>query len=159
MENSLILPSLNGETPVSRRDFMKKAIMTFAGITVVGSVVPLMSSCSNSVSPTVSHGTATISVSMLTTDGQAVKSTVAQPEGTSLLIVRKSATTYLAMSTYCAHQGCEVNTPVNGVIHCPCHSSVFDPKTGALLSGPASRGLSTYTTVYNATANTVTVTY
>ena len=158
MANSLILPALDGKKPLSRRDFLVRAAQTAIGITVIGSVVPLISSCSNSVGPSVSHGTATINVASLTADGTALKDNSTNPEGTPLVVVRKSATTYLAMSSYCAHQGCAVNLPVGGVMHCPCHSSIFD-LSGKLISGPSPRGLSTYTTVYNATAHTVTVTY
>jgi thiosulfate dehydrogenase [quinone] large subunit len=33
--------------------------------------------------------------------------------------------------------GCEVNQVSDGKIKCPCHFSVFDASTGAVVSGPA----------------------
>ena len=42
----------------------------------------------------------------------------------------------------CTHQGCTVASVANGVITCPCHGSQFDAQTGAVIAGPAPRGLS-----------------
>ena len=41
----------------------------------------------------------------------------------------------------CPHAGAKVGPPRNGVITCPAHGSQFDPATGALERGPATRGL------------------
>jgi Rieske Fe-S protein len=46
-----------------------------------------------------------------------------------------------AFSATCPHQGCPVSTVANGTIDCPCHGSRFDAKTGAVVAGPAPRGL------------------
>ena len=46
-----------------------------------------------------------------------------------------------AFSATCTHQGCTVEGVRNGVIACPCHGSTFDPSTGAVLHGPATRPL------------------
>ncbi len=46
-----------------------------------------------------------------------------------------------AFSATCTHQGCTVNAIEDGVIVCPCHLSRFDLRTGAVVSGPASRPL------------------
>ncbi|HEY2044357.1 MAG TPA: Rieske (2Fe-2S) protein [Jatrophihabitans sp.] len=59
--------------------------------------------------------------------------------GQPILISRPSDSAVAAFSAICPHQGCTVaNT-----FHCPCHGSVFDPKTGAHLAGPAPTGLNT----------------
>lgn len=46
-----------------------------------------------------------------------------------------------AFSATCTHQGCTVSSVENGRIICPCHGSVFDAATGAVVSGPAPRPL------------------
>jgi cytochrome b6-f complex iron-sulfur subunit len=41
-----------------------------------------------------------------------------------------------AFSAVCTHAGCAVE-PAEGELDCPCHGSVFDLATGAVLGGPA----------------------
>ncbi len=51
-----------------------------------------------------------------------------------------------AFDATCTHMGCPVSgksLKTKGVLECPCHGSTYDPATGARLSGPAPRGLST----------------
>jgi cytochrome b6-f complex iron-sulfur subunit len=86
-------------------------------------------------------------------------STTAAPEGTPLaqipvgggtiitgddgpvLLVQPTAGTVKAYDAACPHQGTAVDPPVRGVITCPNHFSQFDPATGAVRKGPATRGL------------------
>lgn len=66
---------------------------------------------------------------------------------TKLIVVRSSASTYLAFSSTCTHNGCQVPVPnASGVIICPCHGSRFDA-TGKVTKGPARRDLSKATVV------------
>ena len=45
------------------------------------------------------------------------------------------------LSATCTHQGCTVSDVADGRITCPCHGSVFDAATGAVVTGPASSPL------------------
>ena len=45
-------------------------------------------------------------------------------------------------SAVCPHQGCTVSDVADGLIGCPCHGSNFNADTGAVVRGPATRGLS-----------------
>jgi Rieske Fe-S protein len=45
-----------------------------------------------------------------------------------------------AFSAVCTHQGCTVGVSDAGIA-CPCHGSRFDPDTGAVVHGPATRPL------------------
>jgi Rieske Fe-S protein len=48
----------------------------------------------------------------------------------------------LAVSGRCTHLGCAyAYAPAEGQFHCPCHSSLFDKRTGVVLGGPATRPL------------------
>ncbi len=58
-----------------------------------------------------------------------------------IVLVRPQDDTVKAFSATCTHQGCTVDGVRDGKITCPCHGSVFDATTGAVLSGPASRPL------------------
>jgi len=52
---------------------------------------------------------------------------------------------YLIAVGICTHLGCTVNwIPENDRIECPCHGSIFDEETGAVIRGPATRPLEWY---------------
>jgi thiosulfate dehydrogenase [quinone] large subunit len=57
------------------------------------------------------------------------------------IVIRQANGTLVAHSAVCTHAGCEVGYQ-GGQIVCPCHGSVFDAKTGAVITGPAVTGLS-----------------
>jgi len=54
-----------------------------------------------------------------------------------LVLTRSSGDTVKAFSSKCTHLGCTVNRVNSGKIFCPCHGSVFDASTGAVVQGPA----------------------
>ena len=60
-----------------------------------------------------------------------------------LVLTHDADGTVHGFSAVCTHQGCTVTAVKNEVITCPCHGSTFDARTGAVLSGPASRALPT----------------
>lgn len=66
-----------------------------------------------------------------------------------ILIFRTGESTYLALSKICTHQGCTVAyNHTDGNILCPCHSSRFTT-AGAVLNGPATTSLKTYSVQKN----------
>jgi len=62
-----------------------------------------------------------------------------------LVLTQDADGTVHGFSAVCTHQGCTVDSVKDGVISCPCHGSTFDARTGAVVSGPASRALPTIT--------------
>ena len=48
-----------------------------------------------------------------------------------------------AHSTICTHQGCQV-AAAGKQLDCPCHGSVYDAQTGAVINGPAPAPLPPY---------------
>ncbi|MDP4200149.1 MAG: Rieske (2Fe-2S) protein [Bacteroidota bacterium] len=146
------------DTAVGRREFLKRTGMVLTGITLSGALAEFLASCSSLTGPSVSHGTTTISVADLTSDGSFKEDTTVQPDGTPILVIRQNATTYTALSMLCTHQGCQVNPPSGGMIFCACHASRFDLH-GNVMSGPAPSALTNYGVAYNASAKSITVTY
>jgi nitrite reductase/ring-hydroxylating ferredoxin subunit len=71
------------------------------------------------------------------TVGEAV---AAQLDGKPVLVSRPTASSAACFSAICTHQGCTV-APAGKQLHCPCHGSVYDAATGAVISGPAPRAL------------------
>jgi Rieske Fe-S protein len=56
--------------------------------------------------------------------------------GQAAILARPSETTAACFSAICTHQGCTVN-PDGSQLKCPCHGSVYNALTGAVVKGPA----------------------
>ncbi|HEX4082465.1 MAG TPA: Rieske 2Fe-2S domain-containing protein [Acidimicrobiales bacterium] len=60
------------------------------------------------------------------------------------LLLQLTKGSYVAYDAVCPHAGCTVGySPAAQLIVCPCHGSEFNPATGAVEVGPATRGLKT----------------
>ena len=60
---------------------------------------------------------------------------------TSGVVVVREGSDVHAFSSRCTHLGCTVNSVSKGKIFCPCHGSVFDARTGAVVQSPATSPL------------------
>ncbi|WP_033291657.1 ubiquinol-cytochrome c reductase iron-sulfur subunit [Amycolatopsis jejuensis] len=67
------------------------------------------------------------------------------PDGQNVIVAQPAAGSVSCFSAVCTHQGCTVNPPANGQVHCACHGSIFDALTGAVVNGPASEPLAKVT--------------
>lgn len=70
-------------------------------------------------------------------------------------VVRTGASTFVASSTLCTHEGCDTSVNNNRFV-CPCHDSVFTA-TGDLVRGPATRGLDHLPTAFDAATGTLKI--
>ncbi len=62
--------------------------------------------------------------------------------GDPSLVIQHTADDFVAFDAVCPHAGCTVAyAPSAKLIACPCHGSEFNAKTGAVMRGPATRGL------------------
>ena len=143
----------------ARRDFLLKFGSSLAGITMISTLAPLIAGCESSTGPASMDPNfrATYDVSSLTVDGTAMVTATNGGDGTPIVLVRNSATTYTALSMSCTHEGCVCRSPSNGTINCDCHGSQFD-LTGAVRRGPATTALYRYKVAYDSTGHSVTVT-
>src|ERR1035441_10468130 len=98
-------------TPVGRREFMKLTGIAIGAATLAGTLGQILESCSSLTGPGVSHGTTTIDISKLTSNGQFLVDNSVTPDGTPILVIRQNATTYTALSMLCTHAGCQVASP------------------------------------------------
>ena len=63
--------------------------------------------------------------------------------GDPSLVVQPSRGRFLAFDAVCPHAGCTVSyEPASKLFACPCHGLTFNGRTGAVIGGPAPRGLS-----------------
>lgn len=70
--------------------------------------------------------------------GGAVAATTAS--GESIMVAQPTEGSVVAFSATCTHAGCKVEAN-GGELDCPCHGSVFDAATGAVVQGPATTAL------------------
>ena len=73
-----------------------------------------------------------------------VKGVVA--DGKEILVVNLGKT-YTAIGNRCTHMGCRLSGGrIDGeTIRCPCHGSMFNVRTGEVVSGPAKKSEPAYT--------------
>lgn len=61
------------------------------------------------------------------------------------LLIHHKDDSWVALDAVCTHLGCTVQyEPDKNRIHCACHGGVYDPRTGANVSGPPPRPLKQY---------------
>ena len=108
---------------------------------VAAAAVPV-TSCSqtangDSEEPSVPQEEGRVLTALTMAVGQAVRTDVLGP---AYIVTRTGEASAVAFSATCPHTGCSVQT-LGTSIACPCHGSVFDVRTGAVVRGPALRGL------------------
>lgn len=79
--------------------------------------------------------------------------------GQGIAVTRLAATTVVAVSLQCTHQGCTLGVAggTAAFLQCPCHGSVFTT-SGATVSGPAGGPLQQYPATIDTAAGQVVVT-
>jgi Rieske Fe-S protein len=145
---------------LDRREFLH-ACAVLAGVTLVGTVSPLLGGCEPTSLPTPAphpgsggaagnDGTVAFDVSLLDADGKSVATDINGSDNFPILIVRVATARYLALSMRCTHERCEVdgNVPQNGPILCRCHGSQFN-LDGSVRKGPAAAPLTSYPTTFD----------
>jgi len=61
------------------------------------------------------------------------QSRLVQTQSGYVLVTRTGTSSIVGFSAVCTHAGCTVA----GTFQCPCHGSMFNPRTGAVVQGPA----------------------
>ncbi|KJF17757.1 cytochrome b6-f complex iron-sulfur subunit 1 [Acidithrix ferrooxidans] len=61
--------------------------------------------------------------------------------GQPAYVLHPKTNEFVAFSAVCPHAGCTVQYAGSDLFQCPCHGSQFNALTGAVLQGPAPRGL------------------
>jgi nitrite reductase/ring-hydroxylating ferredoxin subunit len=85
--------------------------------------------------------------------------TLPAPNSVKLVITRLTSSTFSVLSALCTHQGTVLN-PYNsskGYIYCPLHFSRFGID-GHVIMGPATSPLKSYSSTYDASTNSLTIT-
>jgi Rieske Fe-S protein len=130
-----------GQASCGRATLTRRALLS-AGAAVAGTAgVAALAGCSKGLRGANGRSAATASAAPGTVlakvsdvpVGNALSATMG---GDPILISQPTAGTIVTFSAICTHQGCTV-APAGKEFRCPCHGSVYDAATGAVLQGPA----------------------
>ncbi|MGP9649033.1 ubiquinol-cytochrome c reductase iron-sulfur subunit [Glutamicibacter sp. 287] len=141
---------MNGSIPPTRRNLLGAAgaAGTIVALTACsgGSSSEPAISASEAPSPT-GEGQIVLGTAELPENGKAEVIVRGPASGKDLgvLLYRADASTVLAYSNICTHQGCAVGTDTDEAnFYCPCHGSRYAYQDGTVLGGPAPRPLVRY---------------
>ncbi len=128
---------------MARRSFLKVALGFSFAATALGTAIPIV----GYLWPPERAGTAN---QVRTLAGTLKEIPVGQAKilpvnDKPVIVVNTAAGGIKAFSAICTHLGCIVYWDTQkGVIHSPCHDGLFNPVTGAVISGPPPRPLPAY---------------
>lgn len=148
MENDLLPPRPAWETDfplerteaqhVTRREFAKFLVVVSGGMTIGSAVIAVKDDL-------IPHPHLGDGVRLCGRDDVPVGGMLGFTiPGTALpaILVRLDAATFTAFEQKCTHLSCAVYYAAERRrIECPCHNGAFDARTGAVIQGPAPRGL------------------
>ncbi len=118
---------------ISRRVFL-------AGSATAVGAVGALAACSTTAAPraaTPSPGARLVALADVPVGGAVAAVTAS---GSKIVVSQPVAGTVVAFSAVCPHAGCTVAGDGKQLV-CPCHGSLFDAATGAVLRGPAEQPL------------------
>lgn len=127
---------------MTRKDFFARVGFGAASVLVPACMAGLATSCSsddgnNSTAPLSVDFTLDISTGSLSTDKGFLVTN-------KIIVARVNATTFLAVSAACTHEGTNVNyVGSNNSFHCPNHGANYS-NTGVHLNGPGAANLKQY---------------
>ena len=136
----------------NRRRFLARLVAAFGAFASASGVASIIAACTREKA-----SGRRFDVSSLKDDGNGIITDVTGSDGARIMIVRRSASDFVALSTQCTHEGCPVNAAEHGTITCPCHGSQYD-LSGAVIRGPSQFPLLSYPTALIARTREVEVT-
>jgi len=131
---------------MNRRDSIQKFVL---GGTVLFLAPSVLKSCSKDSTTDPGGGNPPAPGTNITIDLTLPQNSALNTAGGSIivqtiLVASITATSYIAVSSVCTHQGCTVGyNSSSGTIQCPCHGSQFTT-TGSIVNGPAAIPLKSY---------------
>ncbi|HWB24306.1 MAG TPA: ubiquinol-cytochrome c reductase iron-sulfur subunit [Chitinophagaceae bacterium] len=130
---------------MQRRHF----INNLAQMTTFVTATSLLAACSKSSGNPSGNGTGSGSTLLSANlDSELTNVGDSKVMGTNIVIreaTGNTASSFIALSLICTHQGCTVNFDgTNDVFNCPCHGSKYDG-AGKVINGPATKPLNKLT--------------
>ncbi len=130
------------QTPITRRKTLQ-LLLGFSVVSTIGGIVGPIIAYLTPQSGTVGYG-GPVDVGKVE-DFPAGSGTVVSVNDKPVIVINTKGGGLKAFSAICTHLGCIVAWDGRkSVVHCPCHEGIFNPTTGAVVSGPPPRPLSGY---------------
>ncbi len=125
---------------LNRRQFVKQA----GGMAGAGATFTFLERCaSNDIRP---GNIVNFTIDLTSSSSAALQNVGGAIVKNGVIIIRKSSTEYVALSTVCTHESCTVNyNSSSNRLVCPCHGSIFS-NSGQVIQGPATSPLPSYST-------------
>ena len=135
---------------MGRREFVVKSSMTLGAL--------LLAACQAGIDTSPLSGSVIVPVANHPALANVGGIALVTETNTPIALERFSATAFIAYSLVCPHQGGTVQLTSNTSIpfQCPVHGAQFN-SAGVNVGGQATSSLGRYTTSYDATTNTVTI--
>jgi len=159
-------------TDRSRRDFLKTAALSSFALVGSASLLSTLTGCGEGEdNPTSPRTGERVPVNLNDSGFEALREVGGilrrnfggnRNGGKDVIIRRISQTEFRAVSVVCPHEQCDVGSPNQDRVICPCHQATFSMQAGnfgARLSGPARRGLDSFETSFNAETQILTITF
>jgi cytochrome b6-f complex iron-sulfur subunit len=134
---------------LGRREFLQRSALFAAAAAALAACAP-----SDSTAPSL-NGTVQVKVSDYPSLANVGGIATLTANGAPIAVVRTGASSFIALSRVCPHQGFTVNSTGNGFF-CPGHGAQFS-STGQWEGGQRTSNLHAYATSYDATSGVVTI--
>jgi Rieske Fe-S protein len=158
------------KTCLDRRKFLELGVQSASVLALSSPMVSLLSACGSATTTSTSIGTITAITGVATMNfsdypqlaaaGGSIHVTIKANSGSiDMFVTRVNGTTATAVSVKCTHQSCTLGSYTSSTqkFLCPCHGSVFS-YAGAVISGPATSPLTSYSTTLTSSSVQITVT-
>jgi nitrite reductase/ring-hydroxylating ferredoxin subunit len=132
---------------LDRRTFLSRAMM--------GAAMMALAACGGADSLSPFSGTATVNIADYPALANVGGVALATLNGSLIALVRDSATSVVALSRVCPHEGGTINTSSGGFT-CSRHGARFS-LTGTWLGGERTSNMRSYATTFNTTSGAITI--
>jgi cytochrome b6-f complex iron-sulfur subunit len=118
----------------------RRRVVTLSALTVLGGTTLAACGAASGATTSTAAGAGASGALAKLADVPVGGAVAAQGPGGPIIVAQPTAGQVVAHSAVCTHAGCMV-APAGAQLACPCHGSIFDAFTGAVVRGPATAPL------------------
>ena len=118
----------------------RRRVVTLSALTVLGGTTLAACGAASGAATSTAAGAGGSGALAKLADVPVGGAVAAQGPSGPIIVAQPTAGQVVAHSAVCTHAGCTV-APAGAQLACPCHGSIFDAFTGAVVRGPATAPL------------------